>query len=127
MNHDGVDAYRQSQVSSASPGQLVLMLYDYVIKCLKDSDQRGACKGIVELMGALDVDYQEISGRLFSLYEFCLDQIKKGNTEEACKMLCEMREMWAAAIGNLTAEAGTGESQGEPGTETTKEKTDVIA
>jgi flagellin-specific chaperone FliS len=122
MKHDGVDAYKQSQVTGASPGQLVLMLYDHVIKCLKDSDQRGACKGIVELMGALDVDYQEISGRLFSLYEFCLDQVKKGNTEEACRMLSEMRDMWATALNNMTADKSTGKQEGEPA----KETTDVI-
>lgn len=122
MKHDGVDAYKQSQVTGASPGQLVLMLYDHVIKCLKDSDQRGACKGIVELMGALDVDYQEISGRLFSLYEFCLDQVKKGNTEEACRMLSEMRDMWATALNNMTADKSTGKKEGEPA----KETTDVI-
>ena len=123
MTHDGVDAYKQGQVAGASPGQLVLMLYDHVIKCLKDSDEQGACKGIVELMGALDVDYQEISGRLFSLYEFCLDQVKKGNTEEACRMLSEMREMWATALSNMTAESTAGKQEGEPA----KETTDVIA
>ena len=121
MKYDGVDAYKQSQITGASPGQLVLMLYDHVIKCLKDSDQRGACKGIVELMGALDVDYQEISGRLFSLYEFCLDQVKKGNTEEACRMLSEMRQMWATALDKMTAESRTGEPNGD----VAKERTDV--
>jgi flagellar protein FliS len=105
MKHDGVDAYKQSQIAGASPGQLVLLLYDHVIKCLRESDQRGACKGIVELMGALDVDYQEISGRLFSLYEYCLEQVKKGNCDEARIMLSEMREMWAAALGKMTREA----------------------
>ncbi|MGD9140150.1 MAG: flagellar protein FliS [bacterium] len=122
MKYDGVDAYKQSQVTGASPGQLVLMLYDHVLKCLKESDQRGACKGIVELMGALDVDYQEISGRLFSLYEFCLEQVKKGNTEEACKMLTEMRDMWATAINKMTAESMSDKPEGD----TAKETTDVI-
>jgi flagellin-specific chaperone FliS len=121
MKYDGADAYKQSQVTGASPGQLVLMLYDHVIKCLNESDQRGASKGIVELMGALDVDYQEISGRLFSLYEFCLEQVKKGNTEEACKMLSEMREMWATALSNMAAESVSGKPEGE----TAKETTDV--
>lgn len=123
MKHDGVDAYKEAQVAGASPGQLVLMLYDHIINCLKNSDQRGASKGIVELMGALDVDYQEISGRLFSLYEFCLDQVKKGNFEEACQMLSEMRQMWATALNNMTAESTAGRPEGE----TAKETTDVIA
>lgn len=123
MNYEGVDAYKQSQVTGASPGQLVLMLYDHVITCLKESDQRGASKGIVELMGALDVDYQEISGRLFSLYEYCLAEVKKGNCDEACKMLSEMREMWATALARLTAESAESRPEGE----SAKETTDVIA
>ena len=121
MKYYGVDAYKQGQVTGASPGQLVLMLYDHIIKCLNESDQRGACEGIVELMGALDVDYQEISGRLFSLYEFCLEQVKRGNTEEACKMLSEMREMWATALSKMTAESIPDKPEGE----TAKETTDV--
>jgi flagellin-specific chaperone FliS len=69
---------------------------------------RGASKGIVELMGSLDLDYQEISGRLFSLYEYCLDLVKKGEFDQACKVVTEMRHMWALAIGKMAADADTG-------------------
>ncbi len=104
MNYDGIDAYKENQVMSASPAQLVLLLYDHVIKCLKNGDMRGASKGIVELMSSLDLDYQEISGRLFSLYEYCLDLVKKGNYEDACKIMTEMRNMWATAIEKMASE-----------------------
>jgi flagellin-specific chaperone FliS len=101
VNQNGIDAYRTNQVMGASPGQLVLLLYDHVIRCLTDEDMRGASKGLVELMGSLDLDYQEVSGRLFSLYEYCLDLVKKGEYEQASKILTEMRQMWAAAIGRM--------------------------
>ena len=104
MKQEGIDAYRANQVAGASPGQLVLLLYDHVIRCLDNRDMRGASKGLVELMSALDVDYQEISGRLFSLYEYCLDLVKKGEYDRACKIMMEMRHMWATAVAKMASE-----------------------
>jgi flagellin-specific chaperone FliS len=101
VNQNGIDAYRTNQVMGASPGQLVLLLYDHVIRCLAKEDMRGASNGLVELMGSLDLDYQEVSGRLFSLYEYCLDLVKKNEYEQASKILSEMRQMWATAIGKM--------------------------
>ena len=104
MDYEGINAYKENQVVGASPGKLILLLYDHVIKCLKTCDMRGASKGLVELMSSLDLDYQEISGRLFSLYEYCLDLVKKGEYEQALKIISEMRQMWATAIERMTAE-----------------------
>jgi flagellin-specific chaperone FliS len=104
MNSEGIDAYKQNQVMGASPGKLVLLLYDHVIKCLNNEDMSGASKGIVELMSSLDLDYQEISGRLFSLYEYCLELTKKGNYDEACKVIREMRHMWATALEQMVSQ-----------------------
>ncbi|HVP57081.1 MAG TPA: flagellar export chaperone FliS [bacterium] len=119
MNQDGVDVYKVNQVMGASPGQLVLLLYDHVIKCTKSSDVSGASKGIVELMSSLDLDYQEISGRLFSLYEYCLDLVKKRRFDEATKIMTEMRQMWAVAMEQMG-------SQGTPPSGSTKENVDVV-
>jgi flagellin-specific chaperone FliS len=119
MNQDGIDTYRANQVAGASPAQLVLLLYDHVIKCMKTSDMRGASKGIVELMSSLDLDYQEISGRLFSLYEYCLDLVKKDRFEEAAKIMLDMRQMWAVAIQQMAPQATTS-------TETSQEKVDGL-
>ena len=119
MNQQGIDAYKENQVMGASPGKLVLLLYDHVIDCLKNSDMRGASKGIVELMGSLDLDYQEISGRLFSLYEYCLDLVKKKEYDQARKVMTEMRQMWAIAMERM---ASQGNQQ-----EQAKETADVIS
>jgi flagellin-specific chaperone FliS len=119
MNQDGIDAYRTNQVMGASPGHLVLLLYDHVIKSLKDSDMRGASKGIVELMSSLDLDYQEVSGKLFSLYEYCLDLVKRQEYDQALKIMTEMRQMWAVAIEQMASQ----ETETTPG----KEPADVIS
>ncbi len=105
MDYDGINAYKENQVVGASPGKLILVLYDHVIKCLKNSDMKGASKGLVELMSSLDLDYQEISGRLFSLYEYCLDLVKKNDYEQALKIISEMRHMWATAIERMATES----------------------
>jgi flagellin-specific chaperone FliS len=118
MNQDGIDAYRTNQVMGASPAHLVLLLYDHVIKCMRTSDMGGASKGIVELMSSLDLDYQEISGRLFSLYEYCLDLVKKRKFDEAAKIMLDMRQMWAVAMEQMVSQV--------PGpTTATKENVDV--
>jgi flagellin-specific chaperone FliS len=118
VKQEGIDAYRVNQVTGASPGQMILLLYDHVIRCLKAQDMHRASKGIVELMSSLDVDYQEISGRLFSLYEYCLDLVKKGDYDRACRIFTEMRQMWAAAVANRA-------SQETVADEPTKETVDV--
>lgn len=114
MNQNGIDAYKSNQVMGCSPGQLVLLLYDHVIKCLDSSDMRGASRGIVELMSALDLDYKDVSGRLFSLYEYCLDLVKKERYEEASKILTEMREMWATAMRNMAQQGDANSTKKEP-------------
>jgi len=119
MNQDGIDVYRTNQVMGASPAHLVLLLYDHVIKCMRSSDMGGSSKGIVELMSSLDLDYQEISGRLFSLYEYCLDLVKKGRFEEAAKIMLDMRQMWAVAMEQMV-------SQGTGSTGPAKENVDVV-
>jgi hypothetical protein len=57
-------------------------------------------------MGSLDLDYQEVSGRLFSLYEYCLDLVKKSEYEQASKIMTEMRHLWATAIGRMANQEG---------------------
>jgi flagellin-specific chaperone FliS len=114
VNQNGINVYKTNQVMGSSPGQLILLLYDHVIRCLTSRDMRGASKGLVELMGSLDLDYQEVSGRLFSLYEYCLDLVKKGEYEQAAQILTDMRHMWATAIGRLTNETGQVAEAKEP-------------
>lgn len=107
MEKRGIDAYTENQVVNASPGKLILLLYDHVIKCLKNSDMRGASKGLVELMSSLDLDYHEISGRLFSLYEYCLDLVKKGDFDQALKIISEMRQTWVTALDRMAEKEGS--------------------
>jgi flagellar secretion chaperone FliS len=109
-------AYRQSAVLSASPGELVVMLYDAARRFLR---QAGAAMGegqverahvalrraeliIGQLDGTLDDEQGQISERLHSIYQFCLAHLNRGRMgqdtrmlEEVSSLLGELRDSWA--------------------------------
>jgi len=84
---------------SLNPVQLLIKVYDFAIVNCKKGDPEKASKAIVELMSALNFDYEEISLGLFRLYQYCLDRIKKGEFEEAIKILEGLREAWVNTRG----------------------------
>jgi len=125
MNANPLTAYRETRVKTASPGQLVVMLYD---EAIKQSDTAIALLGpeskpkpehierinaalgkvqdvITELMASLDFDAGgEIARDLFALYvwfgrEMLEANIHKevGRVSSVRTMLAELREAWADA------------------------------
>ncbi|MBZ4665464.1 flagellar export chaperone FliS [Mahella sp.] len=110
--------YRQSSIMTASPGELILMLYDGAIKFIKqakgyidEKDMQKAHDAIIkaedimaELMADLDPDY-EISQSLYSLYEFINDclinaNIKKDKQllDQSLELINDIRQTWAQAV-----------------------------
>ena len=54
-------------------------------------------KALSELINALNfenTDTKEFSLGLMSLYQFCQDQMRKGNNEIVEKILVELRDSW---------------------------------
>ena len=92
-------AYRQTQVGYASPGELLLQAYDIAITACGREDTQRATAALVELINALDFEYKEVAVGLLRLYNYCLDQIKKGQFGEARNILSELRATWARALG----------------------------
>lgn len=125
MNANPLAAYRETRVRTASPGQLVVMLYDEAVKqCdialdylggdLKTSPQHierinaalAKVQDIVtELMASLDFDAGgEIARSLFSLYVWFNREILEANLAKDSTriasvraMLAELRGAWAEA------------------------------
>jgi flagellar protein FliS len=123
MNANPLAAYRETRVKTASPGQLVVMLYDEAIKQCdiavdllggghKPKPERierinaalGKVQDIVtELMASLDFDQGgEIAQDLFALYVWFGREILESNiSKDASKiksvrsMLGELRGAWA--------------------------------
>jgi len=115
---NGYEQYRQQTVMTASPGDLVLMLYDGCIKNLKlariyieEKNSQDANNVIIkaqaiitELMKGLDFNY-EISNQLYKLYEYINWDLINANIHKdigkinSCLELVEdMRSTWDQAI-----------------------------
>lgn len=115
--NNSVQQYRKAAVNSASPLQLVIMLYDGAIRFMNQAKdamekrelerQNEACKRaqdiISELMSCLDLKQGgEIAQNLFALYTFTFDRIVQANIEDnpvlidqSIQVLAELRESWA--------------------------------
>jgi len=118
--------YKNSTVETASPGKLLLMLYNAAIRDLESAIQRIAEKDleaahkliikaqdiITEFMCTLNMDY-EISEKLLSLYEYLHHRLVEANVRkdveiitEVLGFLVELRDTWQEAV-NKTS--GTGQ------------------
>jgi flagellar protein FliS len=115
-------AYTEASVMTASPQQLVVMLYDGAIRFLAQSAEcmragrreqannrlRRAEAIIDELNRSLDMSYGDIPAQLRSIYLFSKRQLIQAHihsdpqpVEQVGKMLSELRESW-----NSIAEQG---------------------
>lgn len=112
--------YRDAEVASASPGQLVLMIYDHVLvniarARLRSGDVDGTARsealdraraGITELLVTLDRERGgDIAANLASLYAFFLAELStlgvKPNVDRLdalSRMIGELRQAFADAI-----------------------------
>ena len=104
---DIVQTYTAQAVEGATPGRLTLMLFDHVLACIRRQEIMKAKNGIVELMGSLDLDYLEIAGPLYRLYEYCLDVVRDKKFAEAEHLLGEVRDAWEQVVNKVESEAPT--------------------
>jgi flagellar protein FliS len=140
MNASPLAAYRETRVKTASPAQLVVMLYDEAVKqCdfalgyMKDDVKKnpqniekvnkalGKVQDIVtELMAGLDFDAGgDIAADLFALYVWFGRQLLDANmTKDAAivgsvrKMMDELRGAWSEAATKVQGGSMPGASAG---------------
>ncbi len=114
------ETYKQNSVSTVSPGELTLMLYNGCIKFLNQANQAlieenmqekninliKAQKIINELMVTLDMDY-EISHNLLHLYDYLHRRLIEANMKndseiinEVMEFVIQFRDNWKVAIHN---------------------------
>jgi flagellar protein FliS len=110
-------AYRESAVLSASPGRLIVMLYDGARRFLHQAavavDQkqieathvklRRAEDIIIHLRQTLDMEQGEVAARLQSIYLYCERELRQARIdrsvsriEHVSELLGRLREAWAA-------------------------------
>ena len=132
VNRHGHGQYRQVQISTASPGKLILLLYQGAIKSLKksidlidkkDYEGKGNClinaqDIVMELNMALDMNAGEISSSLRRLYFYIYRQLIHANLHldkeairDCIRILEQLYDAWQQAVqqteGNLQAEASS--------------------
>jgi flagellar protein FliS len=110
-------AYRQQSILTATPGQLVVMLYDGCLRflgqaagALREGDEAEAwgrlsrAESILdELLATLDLEQGgEIASRLQGIYVFCNRQLLEARAErdpamieKVAELLGELRDAWA--------------------------------
>ncbi len=90
--------YLLQQIRGASPEKLILMLYDVGLKSCRARDKGKASKVFVELISALNFDYNDVALKYFDLYRFALDGVNAGKYENAIMVLEGLRDVWETAV-----------------------------
>lgn len=89
--------YQEDQVNTMSPIQLLVKVYDIAIESCHRQDRKRASKAIVELINALNFEYEETANRFYGIYEFCMREIKAGKYDIALDLLQSLRNSWVEA------------------------------
>ncbi|NLW17857.1 MAG: flagellar export chaperone FliS [Firmicutes bacterium] len=119
--------YRQTQVQTAAPEQLIVMLYDGVIKfglkakeCIANRDMAGANAALIrvqdiisELQLSINDEAGEIAQQLRSLYDYFYRRALDANLakdvaiiDEIVNMVRDLRSTWVEAIMLARRQAG---------------------
>jgi flagellar protein FliS len=129
-----LQVYQNSAVQSASPLQLVIMLYDGAIRfmrlgqeAMKQADLyrqneyiQKSQKIVAELMSCLDMQKGgPIAENLFALYTYAYNQMVQANVEDneeallqSIRVLEQLRESWVE-LERQARSGDTGENNGE--------------
>jgi flagellar protein FliS len=117
-------AYRESSVLTASPEQLVVMLYDGAGRFLRQAeaafgegafdhahDRLNRGEAIIdELLATLDMDQGQVAERLQAIYVYCKRCLTEARRERepgkirlVVRLLAELREAWAQVAAGAVA------------------------
>ncbi|MGP1432382.1 MAG: flagellar export chaperone FliS [Treponema sp.] len=129
-NSQALTAYKETRIKTASPGSLIIMLYDEGIKSITlalegmpdgkieaENIERihqhilKAQDVVTELMASLNMDAGgEIAENLLSLYSFFNQQLFQANMQKdpkplktVCEMMMELREAWQHVVNSTAA------------------------
>lgn len=125
-NSASVNTYKQQQVLTAAPEQLILMMYNGCIKFINETEKyienncteqaHNSCIRaqdiVLELIATLNMEYP-ISKELFSLYEYAHYELMVANMnkdvvnlQNAKKVLINLREGWNEALKIVREDSG---------------------
>jgi len=129
----GYEEYRETQIGTAPPETLIVMLYDGAIRFLglaRDAIQGhrieeanrliGRAQAIItELACSIDFDAGPLSHRLYGMYDYMRSRLVDANVrkdveplDEVVGMLSGLRDAWAAAAKSSRGGRATVVTQG---------------
>ncbi len=138
MQYDKIArSYKAQSIRTASPGRLVLMLFDGALRFMtaakrafdeEDFTKRNedinnnlirAQNIVTELQSSLDMSVPgDLPGTLYRLYDYCLHNLQQANLkkevgpiDESEKVINELREAWS----EMLAQNPENDVSGEPG------------
>ena len=122
--------YQQVQATTATPGELLLALYDGLFRFLRGAqicfENKQNAKGrellskshaiVSELLLALDHSRSpELCGQLEAIYEYCMDRILLANTRadvdviaDIIRVLSPLHDAWRVAVPEALRQANAG-------------------
>ncbi len=125
-NQAALARYASVKVTTASPGQVLVMLYDGLLRFLREAQAAIAAKNparvgerigramriLEHLLGGLDASKSPVLvERLQSLYVFCMRHLVRANIEQSSdkiadviRLLAPMRDAWATAVAQVAAQ-----------------------
>jgi hypothetical protein len=99
LTHEyAASAYVSTQTRAMTPLQAFLELFDIAIGGCVARDTRKTSAALVELIAALDFNYEEIAVGMYRLYEYALREVKADRFDFPLKMLTELRDTWHVAL-----------------------------
>ena len=136
MRANGYDTYQRVQAETSSPGQLIALLYDAMLRSL-DRARHGleerdleAAHGpllraqdiVLELISSLNTDDKDDAGALASqlapLYEYMYRRLLDASLQkdaapvhEVSRLITPMRHAWQQALESLAREAAVGHAE----------------
>ena len=105
QQYNRANAYLTKEILEATPQKLLVKIYDYTIVHCKKGNMLKTNNGIQELINGLNFDLEEakdITSGLLMLYQFCQDQMRKGNNDVVCEILTTLKETWISAFNKET-------------------------
>jgi flagellin-specific chaperone FliS len=80
-----------------SPVEVIKRLYEVAIVACRRQDLSLARKAVNELINGLNFDY-DVAHSLYRLYDYAKAEMRKGNYDEAVRVLGDLRGAWVQAF-----------------------------
>lgn len=85
--------YQRQSIQNASPLQLVVKLYDFVLQATYRKDQSRVREVLSTLIESLNFEH-EPADELFQLYQYCQELAREEKYEEIRELLEPLRDAW---------------------------------